>query len=57
VIFPKGVGTSNIVFLFNLIGNHYYIFLQRKEATRRRKPEEHYLGKKIKDRKVLILPF
>lgn len=23
----------------------------RKEATRRRKPEEHYLGKKIKDRK------
>jgi hypothetical protein len=33
------------------------MIMQRKEATRRRKPEEHYLGKKVKDRKVMALLF
>lgn len=41
------------LFIFNGTNNH--IFVQKKENTRRRKTDEHYLGKKTRDRKVLII--
>ena len=56
VILAKGVHQLLLSLSIQLVPIINFFF-QRKEATRRRKPEEHYPGKKIKDRKVLILPF